>query len=75
VGRSIYKVAHDSDPQNNLANTAINYEVIKLLADLVVRFITKVIGRTIVLKEQEVRLKEHTKIWKLLRSWCIHSLP
>jgi hypothetical protein len=50
--------------EENETNTGINYAVLQLLSDHLVRFVTEVLEKVIVAREQERKLKEHTKVWQ-----------
>jgi len=45
--------------------THISYETIQLIRAHVIRFVTDLVHRTILVREQELRSKSHTKVWKI----------
>ena len=57
-----YNALHDT-PDTALSEIAIH--TLRLLRDAVVKFTFRLVQRAIVLREQEMKAKLHTKVWRL----------
>lgn len=65
------------DSEENDIITSINYTVLQHLNDHLVRFVTEVLENAIVVREQERKLKEHTKVWQFAKDlvrWSFRRL-
>ena len=58
----MYNGLHDVDDS---VVTEISMDTVKRLRDELINFLVQLVQRTIVLREQEMRSKMHTKAWRL----------
>lgn len=51
-------------PSNSADTSSISADTVHLLSAIVVEFVSELIRRAIITKEQEIRLKQSLPIWK-----------
>jgi hypothetical protein len=67
VALSLYKLVYEDTSEESSINTGINYSVLQYLSDHLIRFVTEVLEKVVVVREQERKLKEHTKVWQFAK--------
>ncbi|KAF9475540.1 hypothetical protein BDN70DRAFT_883595 [Pholiota conissans] len=55
------------DPEGSLDSISISGHTIRLFVDITREFVAEVVRRTVIAKEQEIRLKRTMKVWKYER--------